>query len=124
MFFIIFPVLVILVFWIGGYCDGRLTSSANAKISYKLFKRMHKQFPEKWKLDINYVSFYYEIPKDSDEYTKLNPSKEFRGYFGPIDLIRYWFYCADYNRALNEERAARDYADVIKAFEELEKKVT
>lgn len=123
MFYIIFLILAILIFWIGGYCDGRWFSGTNAKLSYKLFRQMHAKFPQKWKLDCNYASFYYEIPKDNEQYSELYPSKEFRGYFGPVDLLEYWYYHSKYDCGLKEERAARDYADVIKAFEELEKKV-
>lgn len=123
MIYMLIPVIVILIAWLGNYVDARFWSGANAKISFKLFRQMHMKYPEKWVLNGNYVSFYYEIPKDSPEYTELYPSKEFRGYFGPFNLLRYWYYRNEYERSLKEERAARDYADVIKAFEVLEKKV-
>ena len=113
---------IILVFWIGGYLDGRFGSGCNAMISFKLFKQMHRNFPQKWKLDCNYASFYYESPKDAT-YHELYPTKEFRGYFSFFDLPKYWYYSCQYNHQIRSEREDKDYAEVVKAFSDLENKI-
>lgn len=113
---------IILVIWGGSYLEGKYESGCNAQISFRLFRQMHRNYPEKWKLDSNFASFYYESPKDAT-YTELYPTKEFRGYFSFWDLPKYWYYASEYNRDLRKKRENQDYADVIQAFSDLEKKV-
>lgn len=113
---------IILVIWGGSYLEGKYGSGCNAQISFRLFRQMHQNYPQKWKLDSNFASFYYESPKDAT-YTELYPTKEFRGYFGFWDLPKYWYYASEYNRDLRKKREDQDYADVIQAFSDLEKKV-
>lgn len=123
LFIFLFCVILALV---GMYWDARYNSGCNARISFKLFKTMYERFPNKWYLRENYVQFYYEYERKdtlgtfTDTYIDI---KEFRGYFNLPDLIRYWFYKHDVEKETRKKREETDYADVIKAFEDLEKKV-
>ena len=114
-------VVCILLFWVGEYFLGKRSSGANARISFKLFKRMHQLFPDKWILYSEYVNFYYEFI--NNENLDLPITREFRGYFGFFDLPKYWIYQSLYNRKLRKEREVKDYTEMLAAFNEMEKRI-
>ena len=113
---------LLLLFWFGEYMQGRYGSGCNARISFKLFKHMHQKFPGKWCLYSEYVAFYYEDPRNAT-YKECHPTKEFRGYFGFLDLPRYWLYQSNYTSEIKRQRELKDYTDVLRAFDDLEKRI-
>lgn len=115
MIIFLFIVAVLLLFWFGEYIEGRYISGCNARISFKLFKHMHQKFPDKWCLYSEYVTFYYEDPQ--------NAMKKFCGYFGFCDLPQYWIYQFNYASKIKRQQALKDYMNVLRAFDDLEKRI-
>lgn len=103
------------------YYNGKNCSGCNAKISFELFKKMYERFPNKWYLYDEYVEFYYETDSSSHF---ISSTKSFRGYFGPIDLLKYSLYKRDDDIRKRKEREEKDYSDVIREFEKLETIIT
>ena len=100
------------------YYNGKYGSGCNARISFELFKKMYERFPDKWYLYDEYVEFYYETESTSHF---VSPTKSFRGYFSPIDLIKYTLYKRDVDIHKRKEREEKDYSDVAREFEKLER---
>ena len=118
--FILFTAVIIgpLVCVVITYYNGKNCSGCNAKISFELFRKMYERFPEKWELHNEYVEFYYETDSES-HFTFL--TKSFRGYFSPIDLLKYSLYKHEDDIRKKKEREEKDYSDVVREFEKLER---
>lgn len=112
--FIIVPLICIAA----TYYNGKYGSGCNARISFELFKKMYERFPDKWYLHDEYVEFYYETESTSHF---MSSTKSFRGYFSPIDLLKYSLYKHEDDIRKKKEREEKDYSDVIKEFEKLER---
>ena len=116
---IIFIVFVAVLICIAAtYYNGKYGSGCNARISFELFKKMYERFPDKWYLHDEYVEFYYETDTTSHF---VSSTKAFRGYFSIPDLLRYTLYKHDDDIRKRKEREEKDYSDVVREFERLER---
>ena len=102
------------------YHEGKNESACDARISFELFRKMYEKFPDKWTLYDNFVEFYYE----TTTYGHIEvPARSFRGYFSIPDLLRYTLYKHDDDICKRKEREEKDYSDVVREFERLEKNI-
>lgn len=102
-----------IIVWICEYCEGRWSSGCDTHIIFRHFKGMYSRFPEKWRLEPDYVELRFE---ENDQ------EKILRLYFrSPIDLLRYWLFQNDLESQERKKREEVNYKKLIFAFEQLEK---